>query len=160
EHDVLEHDVARENEILILDQAREPQHHNAGGERQQEEMALPHLAPEDTAGAKGEGEQQEAEGDGGRPGGTVEGGGQALDDAQQHGGDERPRKAPHAAQHADREDAADIVAAHGGLHRLDDDEERAGDGGGGDGEREGDALDADGIGGKQAERQRVLRDGG
>src|SRR5467141_4378745 len=98
-------------------------------------------ASEDAGGAHGEGQQKEAEGNGGGPGGAVEGRGDAFDDADQHGTGEHPGKARHPAEHADREDPPDIVAADRGLDRLDDDQESAGDRGCRDRDAEGDAFD-------------------
>src|ERR1700676_2385545 len=81
------------------------------------------LASEDAGWTEGEGQQQKAEGDRRRPGRPIEGRGDVLDDAEQHGSEQRAGEAAHAAEHADREDAADVVAAHGGFDRLDHDQE-------------------------------------
>src|SRR6202047_5492835 len=84
-------------------------------------------APEDAGGADGEGQEEKAERDGRRPGGTVEGRGDAFGDADQDGAGEHAGKAGHAAEHADRKDAPDVIAADRRLDRLNDDE--AGGGG-------------------------------
>src|SRR5436305_238411 len=105
------------------------------------------LSPEQARRAKSEREEEHAERHRGSPGRPVERGGEALEDAQQHGADHRAGEAAQAAEHADRENATDIFASDRRLDRLDDDEERAGDRRGGDGDAERDALDAGGGGG-------------
>ncbi len=79
------------------------------------------------------------------PGRSVKRGGDAFDDAEQEGGDQRAGHATESAKHADGEDAADIFAADRRLDRLDDDEQRAGHRGDCDRETEGDAFDVNRI---------------
>src|SRR5689334_8627899 len=98
------------------------------------------LAAKDATGPHRERDQEKAEGHRGRPGRTEEGRGQALDDAQRDGRDHHTGEAAEAAQHADREDAADIFAADRGLDRLDNDQDGAAQRRGGDRNAEGDAL--------------------
>jgi hypothetical protein len=71
-------------------------------------------------------------------------------------GDHRARQATHAAEHADGEHAADVLAPDRRFDRLDDDEEGSGERGRGDRDAEGDALDADRVGGEQPQRQLIL----
>src|SRR5260370_38262383 len=84
------------------------------------------LSSEKTRRPKREGKEEDAECHRRRPRRPVEGGGEALDDAEQHRGDHRPGKAAEPAEHANGEDAADIFASDRGLDRLDDDQQRAG----------------------------------
>ena len=111
------------------------------------------------AGLHGERQQQEAEGDRGRPRRPIERGREALDDAEQHRRDQGAGQAAHAAEHADGEHAADILAPHRRLDRLDDDEASARQRRSADGNAEGDALDADRVDRQQSQRQLVLRHG-
>src|SRR6266446_1919149 len=80
-------------------------------------LSGPSSATEDAGGAHGEGQQKKAEGDGGRPGGAVEGRGDAFDDADQHCAGEHAGKAVHPAEHANRKNPPDIVAADRRLDR-------------------------------------------
>ena len=72
-------------------------------------------------------------------------------------GDHHAGKAAEPAQHADREDAADIFATDRGLDRLDDDHGGAAERGRREREPESDALDLRRIGGHQAQCLLVLR---
>src|SRR3954468_7043624 len=69
------------------------------------------LATKDAIGPHRQGHEQHAERHGRRPGRAEEGRRQALDDAQRHRRDHHAGKAAEPAQHADREDAADVFAA-------------------------------------------------
>src|SRR5262249_56272047 len=69
------------------------------------------LSSEKTRRSKCEGEQEYAECHRRRPGRAVERGGEALENAEQHGADHPAGKAAEAAKHADREHAADIIAS-------------------------------------------------
>jgi hypothetical protein len=62
-----------------------------------------------------------------------------------------------AAQHANSEDAADVFAADRRLHRLDDDQECAGQRGSRNRDRECDPLDADRIGRHELQSKLILR---
>ena len=73
------------------------------------------------------------------------------------GADQGAGQASQAAEHADREHAADVLAPDRGLDRLDDDQQRAGERRGGDRDAERDALDADRIGRHQRSAQLILR---
>src|SRR5690348_12702342 len=80
------------------------------------------LPTKDATGTHRQGDQQDAEGERGRPRGAEGGGGQAL---REGGGESREQPAGEAAQpaqHDDGEDAADIFASDRGLDRLDDDQ--------------------------------------
>src|SRR3954464_3501513 len=79
------------------------------------------LATKDATGSHRQGHEQHAERDRRRPGRAEEGRGQALDNAERHRRDHHAREAAEPAQHADREDAADIFTADRRLDRLDDD---------------------------------------
>src|SRR5262249_55818580 len=91
---------------------------------------------------------------------SVKRGGEALNDAEQHRADHGSGKAAEPAEYADREDPADIFTSNRWLDRLDDDEQRTGDGGRRDGNPQRDALDADPRSAHQPQRQRILRNGG
>src|SRR6516164_7681880 len=115
-------------------------------------------APEDAGGANGEGQQQKPKRYRRRPGRSVEGRGDAFDDADQHGAGEHAGEARHAAEHADRKDPPDVIAADRRLDRLDDDQQSAGHGGRRDRDAKGDALDTGGVRGHQLQGQPILRD--
>src|ERR1700758_1476859 len=99
------------------------------------------LTTEDTTGPHREGNEQHAERNCRRPGRAEERRRHVLDDAERHGGDHHAGKAAEPAQHADRENAADIFAADRRLDRLDDDHGRAAERRCGETQPEGDALD-------------------
>jgi hypothetical protein len=157
EHDVLQHDVAGEEIIVVAERDRGGEY-DAADDRQMRKNRFVRTSSVPTAGRPHrQREQQKSERHGRRPGRPVECRGQAFDDADQHGGDHGSRQAAHAAEHADREYAADIFAADRRLDRLDDDEKRAGERGGRDRDAEGDALDADRVDRHQLQRELVLR---
>src|SRR4051794_13725026 len=80
------------------------------------------LSTEQAGGPNRQGDEQEAESYRGRPGRPVEGCREALDDAEQHGGNQRAGQAAEPAEHADGEDAADIFTPDRRLDRLDHDQ--------------------------------------
>src|SRR5580698_4214754 len=104
------------------------------------------LATKDATGPHCEGDEQHAERDRGCPGRTEERRRDVLDDAERDGSDHHAGKAAEPAQHADREDSADIFAADRGLDRLDDDHGGAAERGRREREPESDALDLRRIG--------------
>src|SRR5262249_12499238 len=85
----------------------------------------PSSAAEDAGGAHGQGQEQKAERDGGRPGGPIESRGDAFDDADQNGAGKHAGGGGHAAEDTDRKTPADIIAADRRLDRLNDDQESA-----------------------------------
>src|SRR5258708_38547822 len=80
------------------------------------------LAAKDAIGPHRQGHEQHAERNRRRPGRTEASRGQALDDAEGHRRDHHAGKAAEPAQHADREDAADIFTADRRFDRLDEDQ--------------------------------------
>src|SRR5260370_12422965 len=78
------------------------------------------LSTKDATGPHRQGYEQHAERHRRRPRGTEEGGGQAFDDAKRDRRDHHAGETAEPAQHADGEDAADILPADRGLDRLDD----------------------------------------
>src|ERR1700761_7995147 len=68
------------------------------------------LTTEDTTGPHSEGDEQHAERHRGRPRRAEEGRRDVLDDTERDRGDHHAGKAAEPAQHADREDAADVFA--------------------------------------------------
>src|SRR5258705_2388502 len=106
-----------------------------------EDRTIAVLSSEQTGWSECKNQEQYAERDRRRPGWSVEGRGEALDDAEHHRCDQRAGNAAESAEHANGEDASDIFAPDRRLDRLNDDEQRARDRGGRDRNGESDALD-------------------
>src|SRR5262249_35684052 len=86
--------------------------------------------------AESERQQEQAEGGRGSPRRTGEGGSERLREPENERSEQGAGYGAHAAEHADREHQADVLAPYRRLHRLDHDQERAGDPRGHDRERE------------------------
>ena len=71
---------------------------------------------------------------------------------------QRTADAPHAAEHGDGEDPADVFPPHGGLDRANDNEQRTGEARRGHPQSEGNGFDLDRVRSHEAERQAVLGD--
>ena len=81
---------------------------------------------------------------------------QVLDNAEHHRCNPGSGQAAHAAEHGDREDAADKIAADSRLDRFQDEQQCARGACQRDGDGEGDAFKADRIRAHESQRDRVL----
>src|ERR1700682_1510623 len=116
-------------------------------------------SPEQAGGTESKRGKQQSERDGGCPRWTEKGGRKRLREPEKEGAAQGAPDRAHAAQHADREQQAAVVASEGRLYRLDDDQERSGDAGGRDRERKRELLHPERIDSHQAQRELILRDG-
>src|SRR6476469_1596848 len=114
-------------------------------------------APQQSGGAERQRQQQEAERHRRRPGWPVERRGDALDHTDQKRRNQRAGKAAETAKNANGKHASDIFAPDRWLDRLKDNKERTRYRRGRDRDAEGNALDANRVGGHQRQRALDLR---